>query len=85
MNKFKVGDKVTWVQKDTLIPHPQGRTDREGNVLSVFGDKVMNGRVVDVINKKYQVRPDWAEKYKHDRCGAHYYDKYILGTDLSLQ
>jgi hypothetical protein len=81
---FKTGDKVTWVQKDTIIPHPQGRTDREGNILPVFGDKVMNGRIIDCLNKKYQVRPDWAEQYKDEICGAHYYDKYIKAEELSL-
>jgi hypothetical protein len=83
---FKIGDKVKWIQRDTIIPHPQGKTDREGNVLPVFGDKEMEGRIIGTVNgKRYQVRPDWAEVVADRICGADYYDKYIKESELSLQ
>lgn len=83
---FNTGDKVKWIQRDTIIPHPQGKTDREGNVLPVFGNKEMQGRIISSVNgKRWQVRPDWAEQYANSICGAHYYDKYINESDLSLQ
>ena len=82
---FKIGDKVKWVQEYTTIPHPQGKTDSAGNVLPVFGNKEMAGRIIQTENgKQYQVRPDWAEEVADRICGAHYYDKYIEEAQLTL-
>ena len=38
MVKFETGEKVKWTQEMTCVPHPEGKTDRKGNVLPVFRD-----------------------------------------------
>ena len=38
--ELKVGDKVSWIRPMTCVPHPEGKTDRDGNVLPVFRDKL---------------------------------------------
>jgi len=82
---FKKGDKVTWMHRDTVIPHPKGKTDYEGNVLPMIGDKQVKGTVVYPLSRnRYMVRPDWADNYAGKRCGVHYYDRPIEGVELSL-
>ena len=44
--KFKEGDKVKWIEPMTIVPHPEGKTDRNGEVLPVFRDKEFNGRII---------------------------------------
>ena len=39
MEDIKAGDKVKWIQPMCIVPHPEGKTDRLGAVLSVFRDK----------------------------------------------
>ena len=68
----------------TCVPHPEGKTDRNGNVLPVFRDKQFNGRVINANANGYSVRPDWAEQYKDAMCGERYYDRTIQEKDLSL-
>ena len=36
---IKEGDKVKWIKKMAIVPHPEGKTCREGKVLPVFRDK----------------------------------------------
>jgi len=83
MANFKTGDKVKWVKKMAIVPHPEGKTDRNGEVLPVFRDKEMTGRIITKTAYGWQVRPDWAEKYKDAMCGERYYDKNIPEADLS--
>jgi hypothetical protein len=84
MSNFKTGDKVKWISKMTIVPHPEGKTDRKGEVLPVFRDKEMTGRIIGPCSKGWTVRPDWAEKYKDAMCGERYYDKTIEESALSL-
>jgi hypothetical protein len=49
--KFKDGERVKWIQRMTPVPHPEGKTDREGNVLPVLRDKEMTGRIRMVASK----------------------------------
>ena len=44
--ELKVGDKVSWIRPMTCVPHPEDKTDRDGNVLPVFRDKLEKGRVI---------------------------------------
>ena len=30
MANFSNGDKVSWVEPMTIVPHPEGKTDRNG-------------------------------------------------------
>jgi len=45
MSKFSKGDRVRWTQKMTPVPHPEGKTDRHGEVLPVLRDRQMTGTV----------------------------------------
>ena len=36
MAEFNTGDKVKWVAEMVCVPHPEGKTDRKGEVLPVF-------------------------------------------------
>ena len=85
MSNFKTGDKVKWISKMTIVPHPEGKTDRKGEVLPVFRDKEMTGRIISSCSEnRWSVRPEWAEKYKDAMCGERYYDKVIKESDLTL-
>ena len=85
MSNFKTGDKVKWISKMTIVPHPEGKTDRKGEVLPVFRDKEMTGRIISPCSEnRWSVRPEWAEKYKDAMCGERYYDKIIKESELSL-
>jgi len=83
--KFKVGDKVSWIKPMACVPHPEGKTDRNGVVLPVFRDKLEKGRVMSYNYHGYSVRPDWAEEYKDSTCGERYYDVTIYVNDKSLK
>ena len=83
--KFKEGDKVKWIEPMTLVPHPEGKKDRKGEVLPVFRDKEFQGRIISTSSDgKYSVRPTWAEQYKNAICGERYYDRTIHQKELSL-
>ena len=69
--KFKVGDKVSWIKPMACVPHPEGKTDRNGVVLPVFRDKLEKGRVMSYNYHGYSVRPDWAEEYKQHQSPDH--------------
>ncbi len=51
MKKLADGAKVTWVAKMHPVPHPEGKTDRDGNILPVLRDKVCFGEVIRVGSK----------------------------------
>ena len=83
--ELKVGDKVSWVRPMACVPHPEGKTDRNGEVLPVFRDKLEKGRVIGTNSNGYSIRPDWAEQYKDAICGERYYDKTVSLTDETLK
>jgi hypothetical protein len=85
MANFKIGDQVSWVKKMACVPHPEGRTDREGNILPVFRDTVVNGRIVEWGGTgAWFVRPAFAEAHKNSICGERYYDIKISEQDIIL-
>lgn len=83
--KLQVGDKVSWIRPMTCVPHPEGKTDRNGVVLPVFRDKLEKGRVIGVNAGGYSIRPDWAEQYKNAICGERYYDKTVKVDNKTLK
>ena len=82
LSKFEKGQKVSWVKKMAIVPHPEGKTDRHGNVLPVFRDKIMTGTIMGPCSKGYTVRPDGDHKLPQgmDR----YYDVTVEESKLSL-
>lgn len=85
MTNFKNGDRVKWVKKMACVPHPEGKTDQHGNVLPVFRDTEILGRVIDkATNNKWTVRPESAESCKDKICGERYYDVRVAEVDLTL-
>lgn len=64
MEDIKAGDKVKWIQSMCIVPHPEGKTDRLGEVLPVFRDKERTGVVMSTNrpDKTYNVRPDGIAK-----------------------
>lgn len=60
MEIFKEGDKVKWIHKMKAVPHPEGKTDRNGVVLPVFRDTEREGTIIRAIEsiRTCQVRPD---------------------------
>lgn len=84
MEKFQVNDNVTWIEEMATVPHPEGKLGIDGNVLSVFRNTQMFGRIIDKgIKNLYIVRPEFAEAYKDKRCGERYYDIKIEESNLS--
>lgn len=84
MANFKVGDQVSWVKKMAAVPHPEGKTDRNGNILPVFRDKVIEGRIIESgNNNSWFVRPVDAEAHKDRICGERYYDVCISSDMLT--
>jgi hypothetical protein len=80
--EFKTGDKVKWIEPMSCVPHPEGKTDRNGNILPVFRDKEMTGVIVNsCYDNKYTVRPDGSNTPKGMES---YYDKMIRSKDLEL-
>jgi hypothetical protein len=75
MANFKTGDQVTWIKKMAAVPHPEGKTDRDGNILPVFRDTPMIGRIIERGGgNSWFVRPQSAELHKNKICGERYYD-----------
>ncbi len=83
--ELKVGDKVSWIKPMACVPHPDGKTDRNGEILPVFRDKVEKGRVIGLNHVGYSIRPDWAEKFKNAICGERYYDATVSNQNESLK
>lgn len=85
MANFKTGDRVKWIKKMACVPHPEGKTDYEGNVLPVFRDISVSGRIISSGNMGgWFVRPESAEAHKDRICGERYYDVHIPAPDLTL-
>ncbi len=87
MENFNPGDHVSWVKKMACVPHQEGKTDRDGNVLPIFRDIIVEGKIIRVGGKKdgelmWYVRPNDAEKHKDRICGEDYYDIKINEKDI---
>ncbi len=81
MADFNTGDKVTWTAEMVCVPHPEGKTDRNGEVLPVFRDKQMTGTIINsCYDNRYTVRPDGTTTPKGMDS---YYDKMVKGSKLS--
>jgi hypothetical protein len=82
MTELRSGDKVKWIRPNTCVPHPDGKTDRKGEVLPVFRDKEYVGKVISTYsNNKYQVR---ADNYGATPKGMDsYYDQMVSKEDLT--
>jgi hypothetical protein len=79
--EFKTGDKVKWIEPMSCVPHPEGKTDRNGNILPVFRDKEMTGTIISsCYDNKYTVRPDGMNTPKNMES---YYDKTLRNIDLT--
>jgi hypothetical protein len=77
---FEAGQKVTWVKKMAIVPHPEGKTDRHGNVLPVFRDKQMVGTIVSKCSKGWSVRPEGSGKLPQGM--ERYYDIAVAESEL---
>ena len=81
MADIKNGDRVKWIKPMVCVPHPEGKTDRNGEVLPVFRDKAMTGTIVNSCwDDRYTVRPDDTTT---PRGMDSYYDKMVAGKKLS--
>ena len=81
MAKFENGEKVTWVEEMVCVPHPDGKTDRNGNILPVFRDKTVTGTIVNSLyDNKYTVRPNGTNTPKGMDS---YYDKTVNGSKIT--
>jgi hypothetical protein len=56
--KFRSGDKVKWMQPNQFVDHPEGKTDRKGNMLKVMRDKELTGIVQGKNIKGYTIMID---------------------------
>jgi len=52
VKKFEDGEKVKWIAKMVPVPHPEGKTDRDGNILPVLRDTQRTGTVKAICSKK---------------------------------
>ena len=80
MSNFETGQKVTWIKEMAIVPHPEGKTDRKGNVLPVFRDKEMTGTVIGPCSKGYIIRPAGDRKLPHGM--ERYYDITVATEKL---
>ena len=47
MVNLEIGDKVSWIDPMMVVPHPEGKTDRDGVVLPVLRATERTGIIVD--------------------------------------
>jgi hypothetical protein len=82
--QFKSGEKVMYLKKMAIVPHPEGKTDRNGEVLPVFRDTWKEGVILSYSdhNNKYWLRPGNWESYKDAICGERYYDFQASAEDI---
>jgi hypothetical protein len=83
MENFEKGDKVSWIEPLMCVPHPEGKTDRHGEVLPVFRDTKCSGIIVSGSSgrKAIVVRPDLHTILPTDM--PTYYDKSIKCDKLT--
>ena len=46
------------MQKNQMVPHPQGKTDRNGQILPVMRTKELTGVIIHTNAPGYEVQPD---------------------------
>jgi len=82
--EFNPGEKVLYLKRMAAVPHPEGKTDRNGEVLPVFRDTWKEGIILSFSNhnKQYWVRPANFETYKDKICGIRYYDFQAAAEDI---
>jgi hypothetical protein len=82
MENFKTGDKVKWIEPMMCVPHPEGKTDRKGEVLPVFRDTERTGIVMrgGSYHQDAVVRPNGMTLPKGIPA---YYDKSIKLENLN--
>jgi len=56
--RFSVGQRIKWMQKNQMIDHPQGKTDRKGQILKVMRTIELQGEIVHTNAPGYEVQPD---------------------------
>jgi len=84
MVDIKEGDKVKWITKMMAVPHPEGKTDRDGVVLPVFRNTERIGTVVSTngSRKTYSIRPDNLQSATPKGMDT-YYDLSVKFEDLT--
>jgi hypothetical protein len=83
MTKLIEGDKVKWIAKMMGVPHPEGKTDRLGEVLPVFRNTERIGVVVSSNGggESYRIRPNGDHKVPEGM--PTYYDITVKVGDLT--
>ena len=83
MENLVTGDKVKWIEPMMCVPHPEGKTDRKGVVLSVFRDTERTGIIVNNIGGRNEasVRPDGYKSIPNNIPS--YYDKTVKTENLT--
>jgi len=56
--RFSAGQRIQWMQKNQMVPHPQGKTDRKGDILPVMRTKQLTGTIIHTNIGGYEVKPD---------------------------
>lgn len=82
MENLVTGDKVKWIEPMMCVPHPEGKTDRNGEVLPVFRNTERTGIVMrgTGYSKEATIRPDGMTLPKGMPS---YYDKSINLENLT--
>ena len=82
MENLVTGDKVKWIEPMMCVPHPEGKTDRDGVVLPVFRDTERTGIVMrgTGYSKEATIRPDGMTLPKGMPS---YYDKSVKLENLT--
>tara|TARA_R110000822_G_scaffold161946_1_gene302298 strand:+ start:322 stop:576 length:255 start_codon:yes stop_codon:yes gene_type:complete len=81
MENLETGDKVKWIEPMMCVPHPEGKTDRNGVVLPVFRNTERTGIVMrgNSFSNVATVRPDGMNLPKDMPT---YYDKQVKSENL---
>lgn len=83
MRTFNIGDEITWIKRNTIVPHPEGKTDRDGNILPVFRDLQIKGKVVGSSGRDaIWARPNTININNIKMYGEKYYDTRISIEDI---
>tara|TARA_R110000782_G_scaffold102784_1_gene190099 strand:+ start:234 stop:488 length:255 start_codon:yes stop_codon:yes gene_type:complete len=82
MENLETGDKVKWIEPMMCVPHPEGKTDRNGVILPVFRNTERTGIVMrgNSFSKVATVRPDGMGLPKDMPT---YYDKQVKSENLT--
>ena len=84
MAEIKNGDKVQWGHHMMAVPHPEGKTDRKGEILPVFRNTERTGIVISSGGQRrtFQVRPD--DRKTVPKGMDSYYDLQVEHTLLTI-